>query len=58
MPIYSKNQQEIAEKISEKDASLSNWKDWKWQLKNSVQDIDTFESLLGISFSEEERKKL
>ena len=58
MSIYSKNQQEIAEKISLKDASLSNWKDWKWQLKNSVEDIDTFESLLGISFSGQERKKL
>jgi lysine 2,3-aminomutase len=58
MTIYSANQQEIAEKIAPQDAGLPNWKDWKWQLKNSVQDIDSFEALLGVTFSEEKRKKL
>ncbi len=47
MTIYSKNQQEIAKKIQEAPA-LSNWKDWKWQLKHSIHDIDTLERLLGI----------
>jgi len=47
MTIYSKNQQEIAKKIQETPA-LSNWKDWKWQLKHSIHDIDTLERLLGI----------
>ncbi|QOX78851.1 lysine 2,3-aminomutase [Trichlorobacter lovleyi] len=47
MTIYSKKQQQIAEKIQETSA-LSNWKDWKWQLKNSVHDIATFERLLGV----------
>lgn len=49
--IYSKNQQEIAQKISS-TAQKSNWKDWKWQLKHSITDIETFEKLLGIKFSD------
>ena len=57
MPIYTANQQEIAEKISD-SVTISNWKDWRWQLKHSIQDIDAFETLLGISFGESERRKL
>ncbi|MEA1959825.1 MAG: lysine 2,3-aminomutase [Bacillota bacterium] len=57
MTIYDQDQQEIAEKISS-DAKVSNWKDWKWQLKHSVRNIDTFEKLLGIKFDPEERKQL
>ncbi len=36
----------------------SQWADWKWQIKHSIKDIDTFEKLLGIKFETEERKKL
>jgi len=56
--IYSANQQVIAEKIMENQVSISNWKDWHWQLKHSIQDIDSVETLLGIHFGETERKKL
>lgn len=58
MPIYSTNQQEIAEKIAPQTASLPKWKDWKWQLKHSIQDIAHFESLLDIKLEEEERQKI
>ncbi len=58
MPIYSANQQELADKISPENVPLSQWKDWKWQLKHSIQDIDTVELLLGIQFSPDERSKL
>jgi lysine 2,3-aminomutase len=47
MSIYSPKQQQIAGKI-ESEPALSNWKDWKWQLRHSVRDIGTFERLLGI----------
>lgn len=57
MGIFNQKQQEIADKISS-DAQLSNWKDWKWQLKHSVRDIATFEKLLGIRFEPEERRQL
>ena len=55
--IYNERQQNIAEKI-ESDVRISMWKDWKWQLKHAVNDIDTFEQLLGINFGVEERKEL
>jgi lysine 2,3-aminomutase len=55
MTIYDEKQQEIAEKINP-NARISNWKNWKWQLKNSIRDIPTFEKLTGIKFEENERK--
>lgn len=58
MTIYSSRQQNIARKISELDASISNWKDWRWQLKHSIQKIETVEELLGTRFDDKEKKKL
>ena len=58
MPIYSTGQQQLAEKIADENVSLTNWKSWRWQLKNSIQDISTLETLLDIRFEEKERKKL
>lgn len=58
MPIYSAAQQEIAEKISSHNVTLKNWRDWRWQLKHSIQDIDTVETLLGIRFDPKKRKAL
>lgn len=52
--IYSKNQQELAERIDE-NTSLAHWKDWKWQIKHSIQSIDAFENILGASFNKDEK---
>lgn len=57
MVIYNEKQQGIAEKINS-DARISNWKDWKWQLKHSIRDISTFEKLTGIKFERSERELL
>lgn len=57
MTIYNKRQQEIAGEIEEGTAK-SNWQDWRWQLKHSIKDIDTFEKLTGICFSKKERTEL
>jgi len=57
MNIFNKHQQELAGKISN-NVELKNWRDWKWQLRHSVTDIDTFEKLLGITFSPDQRKTL
>ncbi|GAB4179959.1 MAG: lysine 2,3-aminomutase [Calditrichia bacterium] len=57
MNIYNNHQQSIAERI-EKKVPKSKWKDWKWQMKHRIQDIDTFEKLLGIKFDKDERAKL
>lgn len=48
MTIYTENQQRIAGKIC-KNNGISNWKDWKWQLRHSIHDIKTLERLLGIT---------
>ena len=50
-------QKQVAERISP-DAAISHWRDWKWQIRHRVRDIDTFERLLGIGFEPEERKRL
>lgn len=55
--IYNNRQQRIAGKI-DINSNISRWKDWKWQLKNSITDLDTFQSLLGISFSEDQTRQL
>jgi len=34
------------------------WLDWKWQLRHSIKDIDTFQNLTGIQFDKEERARL
>jgi len=57
MAIYNEKQQEIAEKISPQ-ARISNWKDWRWQLKHAIRDISTFEKLTGIKFEQRERELL
>ncbi len=54
MVIYNEKQQEIAERISPQ-ARISNWKDWRWQLKHRIRDISTFEKLTGIKFEQKER---
>ncbi len=55
--IYDQRQQDIAKIIVEKP-EYELWTDWKWQLKHSVTDIDTFQELLGIEFGNEEKKEL
>ena len=57
MNLLNKQQQYIAEKIDEGTES-SQWKNWKWHIKHTIKDIDTFEKVSGISFSSQERKKI
>ncbi|MFP4364638.1 MAG: lysine 2,3-aminomutase [Spirochaetia bacterium] len=40
------------------DENHDKWHDWKWQLKHSIQSIDSFEECTGITFADEERKEL
>lgn len=57
IPVFSETQRRVARKISG-DVRISNWKDWKWHIKNSIKDLETFEKLLGIEFGADEREKL
>lgn len=36
-------------------SSASNWKDWKWQMRHCVRDLDRFETLLNIQLPEKIR---
>ncbi|WP_406656178.1 lysine 2,3-aminomutase [Methanolobus sp. ZRKC2] len=57
MKTHSVRQKNIAKKINP-ELAISNWKDWKWQIRHCVRDIDTFETLLDVEFESEERKLL
>jgi lysine 2,3-aminomutase len=35
----------------------SHWTDWRWQARNVIRDIDTFEKLLGVTLPEETRRQ-
>ncbi len=50
------SQQEKIIKNIEKNGSRSSWRDWRWQMKNCVKDIDTFETLLGIELDPKTRE--
>lgn len=58
MAIYSSNQQKIAADLSDYQVSQSKWTDWHWQLRNSINRVDTFEKLLGIELKDVERRKI
>ncbi len=57
MSIFTESQQELANKL-DSDAALAQWKDWKWQRRHVIKDIEKFEKYTGIRFGSEERKKL
>ena len=38
--------------------SVVEWKDYQWQLKNSIRTIEAFENFMGIRFSSKERREL
>jgi len=57
MSRMSARQRELATMISE-TAAPAQWRDWRWQLRHSVRDIDTFERLLGVDFAADERADL
>jgi lysine 2,3-aminomutase len=44
--------------LEEKNSNFSSWKDYAWQVKHSIRDIDTFEKLTGIKFKKQEKERL
>ncbi len=47
-------QKEIMESI-DPTATFKEWRNWKWQIRHGVRDLDTFERLMKISLSNEQR---
>ena len=64
MLIYNEGQQEIAQKINlittqtDSKIHISNWKNWRWQIRHTIRNLSIFERLLNIKFSAIERKAL
>lgn len=56
-PIFDDHQQALAEKI-QPSTDITQWKDWKWQLRHAIKTIEAFEHLTDIHFSLEEKKRL
>ena len=42
-----RNQKNIIERI-DANVTASHWRNWKWQIKHCVRDLDTFQKVLGI----------
>ena len=55
--VITHKQRSIARKIGA-ERLAEQWRDWKWQVRHAVRDISSFEYLLDIEFSREERRKL
>ena len=45
-------------KTTEIRESPEYWKDWRWQVRHAVRDLDTFQQLLGLTFPQTEREQL
>ncbi|MDX9759923.1 MAG: lysine 2,3-aminomutase [Bacteroidota bacterium] len=61
MSITNIRARRIAERIDTGETAgdaLARWKDWRWQLRHAIRDISTFEYLLGVEFTRDERRKL
>lgn len=57
MEQHSFRQRKIINQI-EGEEDVNTWRDWKWQIKNAICDIDSFEKLTGIKFPPEEKNTL
>ena len=49
---------DLASKKNSKAYLTVDWKDYKWQLKNSIRTIEGFEKVSGIRFKKEEKRTL
>ena len=57
MKKISKSQEQIKNRL-DSHSTLKEWRDWKWQIKNSIKDIDTVERILNIKFEPGKKKEL
>jgi len=57
MASMSLRQQELVNQIDTK-TEVSQWRDWRWQMRNSVRDLESFQRLTGIKFTDEEASDL
>jgi len=53
----SQTQQEIID-VVDRDAKLTQWKDWKWQIAHAIRSLDDIERLLNLTLSPGDRAEL
>lgn len=56
MKHFNSKQKEIASRI-EDDSTRSQWSDWKWHIKHSITNLESFEKVTGIRFSPDQRRQ-
>ncbi len=56
--IFSNSQQQLADNLADEKVDSSQWKNWHWQLKNSITDIATVEKVLGIQLEPLEKRQI
>ena len=52
--MISEKQKNIIKEID--DSGSRNWRNWKWQVRHTIRDLETFENLLDITVSDEIRE--
>ncbi|MEA2077551.1 MAG: lysine 2,3-aminomutase [Candidatus Marinimicrobia bacterium] len=53
--MISEKQKSILKEID--GGELNNWRDWKWQVRHAIRDLDTFENLLDIKVPDKVREQ-
>lgn len=51
------HRQEQILKAIDPNAGVSDWRNWKWQMRHCIRDIETYEELMNISFTDEMRRQ-
>ena len=57
MKTLGKKQKRVAD-LMDKDVTLSEWNDWKWQIRHCIKDVDMFEQLLDVQLDKELKGKI
>ena len=57
LPNQMTNNADMANYIQNDEGRPAFWRDWRWQLRHAVTDIDAFQELLGIEFDAEKRSE-
>ncbi|MBU4341635.1 MAG: lysine 2,3-aminomutase [Candidatus Altiarchaeota archaeon] len=53
--VLTKRESRFANRIESGDVGISQWKDWRWQLKHSIKTLDEVEKFLDIKFDKKEK---
>ncbi len=52
----ARNHMEAREEEHQEWEGLPSWKDWRWQLEHTIRDPETVEAILGVRFTDDERR--